>query len=93
MYLIYIIYCSYNVYGGDRMDKKNPFISSDISNLVDAGCSNQFIKKYNEVKGNQELRIKMLYEHRGILLKEIHKDQRKLDCLDFLINKEKRKEN
>lgn len=74
------------------MDKKDLYNSSDIYNLIDAGCSNQFIKKYKNIRSNQKLRFQMLYEHREFLLKEIHRDQRKLDCLDFLINKEKRKE-
>lgn len=75
------------------MDKKNQYISSDVYNLIDAGCSDQFIKKYNEMIANQKLRFQMLYEHRAFLLKQIHKDQRKLDCLDFLINKEKKEGN
>lgn len=75
------------------MDKINQYISSDDFNLIDAGCSDQFIKKYKEIRANQKLRFQMLYEHREFLLKQIHKDQRKLDCLDFLINKEKKEGN
>lgn len=75
------------------MNKEHPDISSDVYNLIDAGCNDQFINKYNQMKGNQKLRFQMLYEHREFLLKEIHKDQRKLDCLDYFINQEKRKES
>lgn len=75
------------------MCKINQHISSDDFNLIDAGCSDQFIKKYKEIKANQKLRFQMLYEHREFLLKQIHKDQRKLDCLDFLIHKEKKEGN
>lgn len=71
------------------MHKKNQCIASDKKNLVDAGCSDLFIKKYNKIGTNQALRIQMLYEHRDALLKDLHKDQGKLDCLDFLIHKER----
>ena len=65
---------------------------SDIQNLIDAGCSPEFISEFNETEENQEYRIQLLYEHRDFLLIEMHKVQRKIDCLDFFIVKNKRKE-
>lgn len=81
-----IIIC---IQGGEEMHKGYQDRTSDMCNLIAAGCSNQFIRKYNEIKANQKLRFQMLYEHRDFLLKKIHKEQRKLDCLDFFIRKEK----
>lgn len=74
------------------MEQKHPCISSNAQTLLDAGCSTQFIKRYEESETNPIKRFQMLYEHREILLREIHSDQKKLDCLDYFIQIEKKRE-
>lgn len=67
---------------------------SIIQNLKDSGCSNEIIesfvadlrtKKYSEG-------MKLLAAHRRRLLEELHREQKQIDCLDYLVYKIK-KEN
>lgn len=65
------------------MDQENAL----IQNLEDAGCTADFIKnfmtKWNHGKKNEELRL--LETHRRSLLDTLHQDQKRIDCLDFLV--------
>lgn len=56
-------------------------------NLKDAGCCEKQIDELiNEMKkGNMENGLKKLSEHRCCLLDELHKEQRCIDCLDYLL--------
>ena len=58
-----------------------------ISNLKDAGCSDMLIEQFLNLLqiGTQKERLRLLNEHRCRLLDSIHKNQKKLDCLDYLI--------
>ncbi len=67
---------------------------SIIRNLKDSGCGEETIKAF--VKDIREKRIteglKLLEAHRRVLLDELHKEQKRIDCLDYLVYKI-RKEN
>ena len=54
-----------------------------IQNLHDAGCSQQFMQ--SRKKGNMFCQIHILVKQRNLLLEDLHKDQNKLDCLDYLL--------
>lgn len=58
-----------------------------IRNLEDAGCNLDFIKKFmtkfNKDCKNDDLRL--LEIHRRSLLDTLHQEQKKIDCLDYLI--------
>ncbi|MCQ4636507.1 hypothetical protein NE619_07180 [Anaerovorax odorimutans] len=60
-----------------------------VQNLEDAGCSPQNIEQcchcYEE--GSVEELLRLLSGHRKFLLEQIHENQKKLDCLDYLIYK------
>lgn len=65
-----------------------------IQNLRDSGCGNEIIesfvadlrtKKYSEG-------MKLLAAHRRRLLEELHREQKQIDCLDYLVYRIK-KEN
>lgn len=63
-----------------------------IQNLKDAGCNNDTItafvedvRKQNIIEGLQLLAI-----HRQTLLDNLHKEQKQIDCLDYLIYKIKK---
>lgn len=60
-----------------------------IQNLIDAGCDKReidcFIKEYES--GNVKKEVTMLEAHRKILLDGLHKKQRQIDCLDYLVYK------
>lgn len=60
-----------------------------IQNLRDAGCNDSVIAdylKYDECKCCNML-LCILNKQRNKLLENIHKEQKKLDCLDYLIYK------
>lgn len=64
------------------MDKDNIF-----QNLKDAGCNNDLIDKFFSLLSshrNKELML-LLDEHRAMLLENLHLEQKRIDCLDFLI--------
>ena len=66
-------------------------IASDtiIQNLKDAGCEDDFIERFIlALENNQNKEVFLLLRGwRNSLLDEIHNNQRKLDCLDYLIRK------
>ena len=65
-----------------------------ILNLEDAGCKECDIECFlNEFsKGNKEESLKVLMKHRKALLDSIHADQKRIDCLDYLIYQIQHKE-
>lgn len=57
-------------------------------NLIDAGCDKQFIERFmNLPQAQKSEMLKMLAVHRQELLDGIHADERKIYCLDYLVNK------
>lgn len=58
-----------------------------MQNLRDAGCDRVLIKSFMDCydKEEKEQQIKMLEEHRGKLLYQVHKEERKIFCLDYLL--------
>ena len=60
-----------------------------IRNLKDAGCDLAVIDQFTALQKAEliEAQIRLLSDHRNLLLQNIHADQRKLDCLDFLLYK------
>lgn len=55
-------------------------------NLEDAGCPEETIRKFAQ-SGDMRQQMAVLTAHRQKLLDGIHTEQRKLDCLDYLIFK------
>lgn len=66
---------------------KNQEQERTIRNMEDAGCSedtiNSFLLCYQANDVNGELQV--LSRHRKNLLDKIHKEQKKIDCLDYLV--------
>ena len=58
-----------------------------IMNLKDAGCDEELITKCIKKYNNDDLKmlIKSLQCHRCCLLDKLHEEQKKIDCLDYLI--------
>ena len=58
-----------------------------VLNMKDAGCSEETIKRFllcyqaGDIKGE----LKVLSNHRRVLLDEVHKGQKEIDCLDYLV--------
>lgn len=53
-------------------------------NLKDAGCGEELIGQYFSGCSAPEQK-KLLERHRRVLLDSIHREQKKLDCLDYLL--------
>lgn len=70
---------------------------SVIQNLEDAGCDPEMVAQFMELgmAGKRQNQLKLLEQHRKCLLEKIHMNEKRIDCLDYLVfqmNKEK-KEN
>ena len=60
-----------------------------VANLADAGCDNEQIEQFMDFlkSGRKEVGLSLLAKHRRFLLDCYHADQKKIDCLDYLIYK------
>ena len=58
-----------------------------VQNLRDAGCDEDIISKFLECveKGKKPESLRLLKRQRSELLDAVHKEQRKIDCLDYLV--------
>ena len=56
-----------------------------LENLVDAGCPETIIQSFFDRQGQTKEQIGLLYEYRKSILDEVHRHQKRLDCLDYLI--------
>lgn len=65
-----------------------------IQNLKDSGCGAETIEEFVEDMRKEKYSegLKLLAAHRRVLLDELHKEQKRIDCLDYLVYKMK-KEN
>ena len=59
-----------------------------LQNLKDAGCDPSAIAQFfnHLYKGEADSLMRLLTGHREELLNQIHKDERRIDCLDYLIH-------
>ncbi len=55
--------------------------------LTDAGCSPAQIDQFDALRNTGSLKdqLRLLENHRRLLLDSIHSQQKKLDCLDYLV--------
>lgn len=58
-----------------------------MQNLKDAGCTQDGVDHFMTLweRSDRETQIRFLRHHRRFLLDGIHAEQKKLDCLDYLI--------
>lgn len=67
----------------DNMQKQERI----VRNMKDAGCSDDTINRFllcyqaGDIKGE----LRLLFKHRRTLLDEVHKGQKEIDCLDYLV--------
>ena len=70
-----------------RMMNNNQEQERTIQNMKDAWCSEDTINRFllcyqaGDIKGE----LKVLSNHRQALLDEVHKGQKEIDCLDYLV--------
>ena len=55
--------------------------------LTDAGCDDSLIERFEAMRraASRGGQLALLNEHRRLLLDRIHAEQKKLDCLDYLL--------
>lgn len=58
-----------------------------VTNLVDAGCDNELIEQLMDLlkTGRKEAGPSLLTKHRRYLLDCYHANQKRIDCLDYLL--------
>ena len=58
-----------------------------VRNLEDAGCDQDTITDFVEQlrMGNQKDQLRLLEKHRKFLLERVHKEEKRIDCLDYLV--------
>ena len=58
-----------------------------ITNLIDAGCDDTQIEQFMGLiaQGKEREGLDLLAKHRKHLLDCYHADQKKIDCLDYLV--------
>lgn len=58
-----------------------------IQNLKDANCDELTIGQFMEAlqSGKENQGIQLLQKHRRSLLENLHKSQKQIDCLDYLL--------
>ena len=75
---------------------ENPYAYTIVQNLKDAGCTDEMVEKFMALQDNEgeEQQLRLLSVHRKHLLEKLHRDERRIDCLDYLIYQmEKKKSN
>ncbi len=67
--------------------RENQPIEAIIQNLKDAGCDSDTIEKFmaDLQKGKEANGLKRLAAHRKNLLDSLHREQKCIDCLDYLV--------
>lgn len=62
---------------------------SIIQNLMDSGCAEETIEAFVEHMREEKYSegLKLLAAHRRTLLDDLHKEQKRIDCLDYLVYK------
>lgn len=58
-----------------------------IQNLKDAGCDDEMVTCFLEMTecGERQGQLKLLEKQRRNLLEQVHKNEKQIDCLDYLV--------
>lgn len=56
-------------------------------NLVDAGCGEEMVRQCMAFAGERDCAglLRVLACHRRMLLDTVHRNERRIDCLDYLV--------
>ncbi len=62
-------------------------VNAVIQNLKDAGCSFKTVERFMELEkqGDTKEQLNLLSKHRCKLLERVHREERRIDCLDYLV--------
>ncbi|MCM1535652.1 MAG: hypothetical protein NC126_06990 [Clostridium sp.] len=58
-----------------------------IQNLKDAGCDRKTIECFMKCMNQDDLngQLRLMEEHRKCILDRVHKEEKQIDCLDYLV--------
>ncbi len=67
--------------------KENPYTYTVVQNLKDAGCTSEMVERFMELqdRNDKEQQFRLLSNHRKHLLEKLHRDEKRIDCLDYLL--------
>lgn len=65
----------------------NPYAYTVLQNLKDAGCTDEMVEKFMALQDSEdeEQQIRFLSGHRKHLLEKLHREEKRIDCLDYLL--------
>ena len=65
----------------------NPYAYTVLQNLYDAGCTDEMVEKFMALQDSEdeEQQIRLLSGHRKHLLEKLHREEKRIDCLDYLL--------
>ena len=65
----------------------NPYAYTVLQNRKDAGCTDEMVEKFMALRGSddEEQQIRLLSDHRKHLLEKLHREEKRIDCLDYLL--------
>lgn len=68
-------------------DDGNPYDYTVLQNLKDAGCTKETVQRFFEFydQGEEEKQLRLLSQQRENLLRCLHRDEKRIDCLDYLV--------
>ena len=69
------------------MENRNTTLQEIIQNLKDAGCDRETAERFITLEGTGDTQeqLKLLSIHRKQLLDRIHSEEKRIDCLDYLV--------
>ena len=58
-----------------------------LDNLEDAGCDSSFVERFLALERSGQYRelLRLLSDHRRHLIDCLHQEERRIDCLDYLV--------
>ena len=58
-----------------------------LDNLEDAGCDSSFVERFLALERSGQYRelLRLLSDHRRHLIDCLHREERRIDCLDYLV--------
>lgn len=74
-------------YTAKRETAGNPYAYTVLQNLKDAGCTDEMVEKFMALQDSddEEQQIQLLSGHRKHLLEKLHREEKRIDCLDYLL--------
>lgn len=60
-------------------------VQTITENLKDAGCDQEMITEFFDKSGKKDEQLRILKRHRQMLLDRVHREEKRIDSLDYLV--------